>query len=181
MEGKTYYLGEDVVHQKRRRKRGVGLNAKQRKKLFELSKCEFKYETFKKINELWHSYIDSVINNFDSEKDQIKLIHADFHGAYFVVSASLNPVLVGCKGFVVQETKNTFRLINQENKLLSKLIEIKLNLLIITFCLSIPKHGTIFAFKHKEVVTKLNGSALRLNSFARTKIRMKMRNSFDVI
>ena len=28
MEGKTYYLGEDVVHQKRRRKRGVGLNAK---------------------------------------------------------------------------------------------------------------------------------------------------------
>ena len=120
MEGKTYYLGEDVVHQKRRRKRGVGLNAKQRKKLFELSKCEFKYETFKKINELWHSYIDNVINNFDSEKDQIKLIHADFHGAYFVVSASLNPVLVGCKGFVVQETKNTFRLINQENKLLSK-------------------------------------------------------------
>ncbi len=119
----TYLLKEPNLKQIKKNKTkkcSNGLNAKQRKQLFDISKDNIKYETFEKINHLWHKYIDSVIDEIHSKTDEIKLIRADFHGSYLIVSAAINPSLVGIKGFVVQETKNTFKIINKQNRLLSE-------------------------------------------------------------
>ena len=110
-----------------------GLTAKQRKLLFKLKNNDIKYETFEKINVLWHKYIDSVINEIKSNSDQIKLIRADFHGSYFIVYSSKNPTLVGIKGFVVQETKNTLKIVDKDDRLLGQLSINQNFLLIICF------------------------------------------------
>ena len=99
------------------------MTAKQRKLLFRWNKTDVKYETFEKINDLWHKYIDSIITEIKSKSDEIKLIRADFHGSYFVVYASKNPTLVGIKGYVAQETKNTIKIVNKDNRLLGKTFE----------------------------------------------------------
>lgn len=119
----TYLLDEknNSFNEKRKQKKCKnGLTAKQRRNLFKWSKSDINYETFTKINVLWHKYIDSLFQEIKSKSDQIKLIKADFHGSYFIVCASKNPTLVGLKGFVVQETKNTFKMVTKENRLLSK-------------------------------------------------------------
>jgi len=139
-------------------KNGLKLSSKERKRLFALSESDVKYETFERINHLWHKYIDSVVNEIKSSSDEIKLIRADFHGSYLVVSAAKNPTLVGVKGFVVNETKNTFKIVNKDNRLLT-----------------VPKDGTVFAFEHNGRIAKLNGYNLKMSSHHRSKIKPKLK------
>ncbi|XP_054164483.1 ribonuclease P protein subunit p29-like [Oppia nitens] len=158
----TTYLLKDIPNKfnrkKKKNKKTIGLNAKQRKKLFSLKSNDVKYETFERINDLWHKYIDSVINEIKCKSDEIKLIRADFHGAYVYVSAAANPTLVGVKGFVVYETKNTFKIVNKDNRLLT-----------------IPKNGTLFAFEHNQQIIKFNGNNIRMSSHHRSKIKPKLK------
>jgi len=121
----TYLLNEGIKqnndnNKRKHNKSSNRLNAKQRKLLFNIDKDHIKYQTFDALNHLWHNYIDSVINEIKSKSDQVKLIRADFHASYFIVCAAKNPSLVGIKGYVVQETKNIFKIVNEENRLLSE-------------------------------------------------------------
>jgi len=162
----TYLLNEnrkttETKKESKRRKKckfGLKLTAKERKSLFHLSENDVKYETFDKINHLWHKYMDSVMNEIKSKSDEIKLIRADFHGSFFVVSAAKNPTLVGVKGYVVNETKNTFKIVNKDNRLLT-----------------VPKDGTVFAFEHNQRIYKLNGYNLKMSSHHRSKTKPKLK------
>lgn len=98
------------------------LNYQQKKALFDIKKEKFKYADFDAINQLWHSYFDSVLAETKTNADHIKLSRADFHGALFRVIASKNTTVIGTKGYVLQESKHTFRILNQKNRLLSEYI-----------------------------------------------------------
>lgn len=106
-----------------KRKKSNALTSDQRKRLFNLKDCkDITYAMFVEINSLWNEYIASIIDDLKSEADQLNFLRADYHGAFFVVSAAKNPALVGIKGFVVQETKNTFNIINKENRIQGKVL-----------------------------------------------------------
>lgn len=132
------------------------LNSKQRKLLFNVNqKSNLQYETFEKINNIWNDYIGSILQN--NPKDaSLRLAKADYHGAKFCVVASCNPSLVGIVGIVVQETKNTFKLIDKQDKIRV-----------------IPKEGTLFTFGHNNSIYKLNGSHLKLSAHNRSKVKFK--------
>lgn len=92
------------------------LTSKERKKLFDIKGSkQFQFETFVQMNQLWNGYIETIISDIKSPADELKLVRADYHGALFVVSAARNPALIGLKGIVVQETKNTFRILTSDN------------------------------------------------------------------
>ncbi|KAH7642360.1 ribonuclease P/MRP subunit POP4 isoform X2 [Dermatophagoides farinae] len=133
------------------------LNSKQRKALFNLNKDKLDFKQFKAINQLWHSYLDSILEDVKTKADELKLARIDLHGAYLLVCSSKNPSVIGVKGYMVQESKNTFRILNNQNRLLE-----------------IPKHGTIFAFKHGNRLYKINGYNIMMSSFNRSKAKPKM-------
>ena len=51
----------------------------------------------------------------------MRLCRADYHGAYFKVTRSGCPSLVGLEGFVAAETRNTFQLVAKDNRWESKI------------------------------------------------------------
>ena len=127
-------------HQNRKRSHHI-LNGKQRKRLFALDSknIALKYKVFQQVHRLWRQYMIemirklspptealSVVKSFKSIVDQgnltNSLIKADYHGAKFLVTRSKNPTLIGQKGIVVQETRNTFVIINERNLIRSKFL-----------------------------------------------------------
>lgn len=66
----------------------------------------------------------SFIRNLPDDLSNIyqKLLRADYHGCMIVVASSDCSSYVGLRGIVVQETRNVFRLITEENKVKSMFI-----------------------------------------------------------
>lgn len=116
---KVYSLYETIDKNSTRNKKKC-FNAKQKKALFNLKDEKFDFEKFHPINELWHSYFDSILSEVKNIADALKLGRIDLHGAYLLVIRSINTSIIGIKGYVLQESKNTFRILNNKNKLLSK-------------------------------------------------------------
>lgn len=144
---------------RKRRKKSEKLNSKERKKLFKIDKnSDLRFDTFKEINEVWQAYMSKVVGDIKSDQDQLKLLRADYHGADIEVFSAKNPALVGLKGIIVQETKLTFKIINETDKM----------------CV-IPKVGTVFAFKLNGNLYKLNGSCINFNPHHRSRIKVKCR------
>lgn len=119
-----YYFLDDVFPPIKKKgkppRRGDGLNAKEKKVLFNITKKSgLKYCTFEKINLLWNDYLKDVLKGAGKDTE-LRLAKTDYHGAKFAVLAALNPSLVGTVGIVVQETKNTFKIIDQANRVVSK-------------------------------------------------------------
>lgn len=100
---------------------GKRLNSRQKKALFEMKNAKLNYQDFAEVNKLWHSYFQTIVSEVKCKADELKLSRADFHGALLQVYASKNATVIGSKGYVVQESKNTFRIINTNNRLLCKL------------------------------------------------------------
>lgn len=169
------------VERQRAKKR---LSCQQRRRLFRLDEdSELKYDTFKEINQMWTEYIGSVIEDMKSDSDQLNLVRADFHGAYVVVCASLNPALIGHKGFIVQETKNTFKLITQQDRLISKQSSMCAMLTRGSLCVSftaVAKKGTVFAFAYDGVIYKVVGDYLQFTPHQRSRAKVKTRRPDDI-
>lgn len=109
----------DKKHRLKKRKKLVKLSSKERKILFKVDKnSELRFDTFKDIHEVWEGYMSKITGDMRSEQDQLKLVRADYHGAHLSVFSSKNPALVGLSGIVVQETKLTFKIINESDKIL---------------------------------------------------------------
>lgn len=147
-------------------KKKMQLTAKQRRQLFDLkeSKEDLKYETFMGLNQLWKGYFNTVASDCKNPNfDYLKFVRADYHGAMLVVSSAKNPSLVGVEGIVIQETKNTFRLIAQDNRVVT-----------------IPKDGTTFSFGACGTVFKLNGSQMCMSSHQRSRAKPKIRAKINV-
>jgi ribonuclease P protein subunit POP4 len=96
------------------------------------------------------------------------LVRADYHGAFLRVVQSKCPSLVGKNGLVVQETLNTFVLIQSDNR-----------------SVVIPKTGSIFECRlnqpsqsgHKDLEWLLFGDQLRQHSGLRASKKFKPKPS----
>ena len=122
---KVYNLYETIDNSGRiKRKPKKRLNCKQKKALFNLKNEKFSYADFIEINKLWHSYFESIASDLKGAADELVFARADYHGAELEVYASKNVTTIGSKGFVVQESKNIFKLITKQDKLLCKLLSI---------------------------------------------------------
>lgn len=123
MKFKFYFL-DDIhpIFKKKSRENNSGqrLTSAERRKLFTIDKnSKLEYKTFEKINCLWNQYMSNIVKG--NPKDiGLRLAKADYHGAKIAVLAACNPSLVGCVGYVVQESKNTFKIIDKTNKILGK-------------------------------------------------------------
>lgn len=148
----------------KKKKRKDRLTSKERRELFDVTKSkDLRYSVLIGLNDLWRGYMISLLSSIKSPADQLRLIRADFHGAMLVVSASKNPALVGIKGIVIQETKNTFRLITKEDRVVT-----------------VSKVGTVFAFESQGNLYKLNGSQLAMSPHQRARTKPKIRAKLDI-
>jgi ribonuclease P protein subunit POP4 len=95
-------------------------------------KTNLDYKKFLNLNSLWLDYMRHMlgIKKFTSlimestntrwESINQHLIKADYHGAKVTVIRSKCPSTVGLQGIIIQDTKNTFILLNRENKVICK-------------------------------------------------------------
>lgn len=104
--------------------------------LFNLPTKSLKYIDLVPIHELWLQYIEKQLQPYLKKRDDGKLsapevyestyenfsrtlMKSDFHGAKIIVESSCNPSLVGQTGIVAMETRNTFKIISQDNRIRS--------------------------------------------------------------
>jgi len=76
------------------------------------------YDRFGNLNRMWNDYVDELLKDTDSSKIDViqqKLSRVDLHGAFIEVVQSNCPDLIGLKGIVIKETKNTFALVTKSN------------------------------------------------------------------
>ena len=146
---------EKVYMQKR-------LTAPERKKLFDLGKGQqshgLKFKDMIDLHKIWLGYITQQIEGCgkDTAALEITLCRADYHGALFVVSDSKNKSLIGATGIVTQETRNTFRVIGTDDRLLT-----------------IPKKGSAFSITICEKLITIYGSRITVPPSERAKCKFK--------
>lgn len=105
--------------------------------LFNLPTKSMKYSDLVPLHELWTQYIEKQLEPHLKKREDGKLsvpeVHestydnfsktlmkSDFHGAKITVESSCNPSLVGQTGIVAMETRNTFKIISQDNRIRSE-------------------------------------------------------------
>jgi ribonuclease P protein subunit POP4 len=104
-----------------REKRAMGVH--------KLPKEEAKYAVFKKLHAMWVEYMQEVLDlkkgvaagrTVTSASHGSQLASADYHGAEFEVVRSTCVSRVGVKGIVVRDSKFTFVLVTEKDKMKSK-------------------------------------------------------------
>ncbi|XP_014214270.1 ribonuclease P protein subunit p29 [Copidosoma floridanum] len=95
--------------------------------LNKFGKKDLEYTDMLPLNSMWLSYMQQMLgvdnfrklptNPIDSRWDSInqKLIKADYHGAIATVTRSRCPSTIGIQGIIIQDTKNTLRLLSSDN------------------------------------------------------------------
>lgn len=73
-------------------------------------------------------YINFSVNKDNIHAAQERLLKADFHGSCLTIQRSKCPSYVGVSGIVLQETRNTFKIITQEDQVKCKYCEQLCNL-----------------------------------------------------
>ncbi|PVI03564.1 RNase P/MRP, p29 subunit [Periconia macrospinosa] len=98
------------------RKRALGLN--------EIAKNQQKYSIYQGLHELWCGYMREILGVSAGKRAYVTaaqvgqmLASADMHGALVEVTRSRCVSRVGIKGIVVRDTKYTFEIITEKNKL----------------------------------------------------------------
>ncbi|KAL6255681.1 hypothetical protein P5V15_012927 [Pogonomyrmex californicus] len=91
------------------------------------NKNQMKYSDLLPLNQLWLQYMQQMLgvesfmnipkNSNDPywENINLQLMKADFHGARISINQSRCPSLIGVRGIVIQDTKNTFRVCGTDN------------------------------------------------------------------
>ena len=97
-----------------RRKKPSKSKFKRKEINLSLSK-ELNYKELIKINRLWNDYINELIND-DIQSIPNKLLKADLNGSILQVVSSSNPSLIGIQGLNLLETKNSFKILTEQNK-----------------------------------------------------------------
>ena len=144
-------------------KHPLHLNCKIRKRLYKLSpddKQHLQYSDFEKVHKLWTAYAQKVLanNNF------INVFRMDLHGCLIRCAASKNPSFVGQEGFVVQDTKNTFIIINRTNRINT-----------------LPKKESLFEFKVDEKLYRIHGCNFCFTTQARTKLKYRRKRRLSLL
>lgn len=121
------------------KKRSKTLTRKQFNELgmYHLATKTINYADLVPLHELWSEYFQkqlephitkhgngrlTVPEVYDNKYDAFSktLVKSDFHGAKVTVIASCNPSLVGQMGIVAMETKNTFKIVSEDNRVRSE-------------------------------------------------------------
>ncbi|XP_011497538.1 PREDICTED: ribonuclease P protein subunit p29 [Ceratosolen solmsi marchali] len=91
------------------------------------TKTYIQYKQMVPLNSLWLGYMHHMlgIKNFTSlpmnfthshwESINHRLIKADFHGAIITIVKSKCPSTIGIEGIIIQDTKNTFKVLGKDN------------------------------------------------------------------
>ncbi|KAJ2452522.1 RNase P/RNase MRP complex subunit [Coemansia sp. RSA 2336] len=119
-------IGNSAVLKKSGRKK-ITAKEKRQLKIYEIPAEARRYELFLPLHKLWSKYIESLLGTKDTaeqmadakQQQQVlgRLIKADMHGAKLAVERSKCPNFVGISGIVAQETKNVFKLITANDRL----------------------------------------------------------------
>ena len=100
--------------------------------LNKFGKKSLRYTDMLQLNSLWLGYMHHMlgVEDFTSlpkdststhwENISQRLMKADYHGAQVTVVRSRCPSTVGIKGIIIQDTKNTFRLLSEDDVIRSK-------------------------------------------------------------
>ncbi|KAJ1735969.1 RNase P/RNase MRP complex subunit [Coemansia sp. Benny D160-2] len=122
-------VGSDGKLAKRSNRKTVTSKEKRALKVYDIPKDAQRYELFLPLHRLWSQYISSLIGDRpiasavkDRKQSQnvlSRLIKADMHGAMISVDRAKCPNYVGIKGIVAQETKNVFRIIAEDDRLVT--------------------------------------------------------------
>ncbi|XP_001606462.2 ribonuclease P protein subunit p29 isoform X2 [Nasonia vitripennis] len=95
--------------------------------LNKFGKKSLRYADMLPLNSLWLEYMHHMlgIEDFTSlptnstnphwENISQRLMKADYHGAKVTITRSKCPSTVGIKGLIIQDTKNTFRLLSEDD------------------------------------------------------------------
>ena len=123
------------------------LTSRERRTLFDLGAGQkshgLKFTDMIDLHRVWLGYIQKKISNCLHTDLELTMCCADYHGALFVVSKSKNPTLIGKRGIVVQEMRNAFRILCEDNRLLT-----------------IGKNGSAFSITLEDKLYTIYGSRI---------------------
>ena len=153
---------------KRRCKKGLSSKERKKLKLFDIKKEGQSYEKYLPMHRIWKEYIKDVINtenitDKNIQASQEKLLKADYHGSCLTVQRSKCPSYVGVTGIVLQETRNTFKLITKENKVKC-----------------IPKINSVFAVEIAGYLYTIYGNQFRVKSSDRCTKKFKTKGTIEI-
>jgi ribonuclease P protein subunit POP4 len=144
---------------------------KRQLKIFDIEPSCQKYELYLDLNSLWVGYMRKLTNiknlklkspgSYDNLHQQ--LLKADYHGCVMSVCQSKCPSYVGTTGIVVQETRNTFKLITKDDRL--KVI---------------PKANSVFTFELDGFIFTIHGNHFRVKSSERVVKKFKSKDSVEL-
>ncbi|XP_067014663.2 ribonuclease P protein subunit p29 [Anabrus simplex] len=154
----------------RPKKTALSLKERQELGLCRPNRKAMKYTDFLPLHELWKSYFSSYLDiegleshGFTPEPDNKHwddvtrlLLKADYHGCILTVKKSRCSSLVGKSGIIVFDTKNTFKLLGEDNVLRT-----------------IPKPGTVFCFKMEGYTFTVLGSHFCIRPSDRSSKKIK--------
>ncbi|GFY71997.1 ribonuclease P protein subunit p29 [Trichonephila inaurata madagascariensis] len=169
-EFKEYIFGIKKFKKRRnrmkRKKCKTLFNASEQRRLgiLKIDPQSTKFQTFIPIHELWKQYMQKMLQLKEPLPHDLsgiyqKLSKADYHGCFLVVVSSACHNYVGSKGIVIQETKNVFRLITEENKIKT-----------------IPKKRSVFCFELNGNIFKIYGDNFCFVPYERIRVKFKTRN-----
>nr|SVE76731.1 EOG090X0GV5 [Daphnia longispina] len=153
----------------RMRKKVLSSIEKRRLGLHKLPKTGLKYVSFAPLHQLWLEYIENNLglemSASGANKDMLyqKIAKADYHGCLLMVTRSKCPSYIGAKGIVVLETKNTFQIICEDDKL--KII---------------PKRDSVFMFTISRWTFTLFGNHMNIRPSERASRKFKSRPTIDL-
>ncbi|XP_041376917.1 ribonuclease P protein subunit p29-like [Gigantopelta aegis] len=153
---------------KPRKKKTISSKERKALKLFKLKKDGHRFGDYVALQVLWQEYIKEVI---DFKKLTKKNMHAteetflksDLHGAILTVQRSLCPSYVGTSGIVLQESRNTFRIITKGNRLKT-----------------IPKLNSVFTTEVAGFVFTIHGNHFRVKPYERVNKKFKRKSTTDL-
>nr|SVE92736.1 EOG090X0GV5 [Megafenestra aurita] len=155
---------------KKRNKRKVLTSIERRKLgLHKLPKTGLKYKSFGPLHQLWREYMEHVLDletsTSETKKDMLyqRIAKADYHGCLLMVTRSKCPAYIGSKGIVVLETKNTFQIICEDDKLRI-----------------IPKRDSIFTFNISRWTFTLFGNHMNIRPSERAARKFKSKPTIDL-
>ncbi|KAJ8683211.1 hypothetical protein QAD02_019003, partial [Eretmocerus hayati] len=136
--------------------------------LNKLGKTSLRYSDMLPLNSLWLGYMHHMLGiedfknlplqptNSNWENVNQRLIKADYHGAKITVIRSKCPSVIGIHGIVIQDTKNTFRLLGKDNVIRT-----------------VPKQSSVFRIHLDDVVLEVFGKEVCIRPTERSVKKFK--------
>ncbi|KAJ5279318.1 hypothetical protein N7478_004690 [Penicillium angulare] len=120
---RLHRLRKKEYFHRHQRPRPLSARAKRTTGIYDLPREECKYAIFKGLHALWVGYMQDILDLKAERKGMMtpashgpKLVSADYHGAELEVVRSRCAGRVGIKGIVARDTKFTFDIVTEEDK-----------------------------------------------------------------